>query len=112
MWTIVCIRIEGSEMADSIMLGSALAALAASGATLLVFVGVGVWMIWTGAIKPRIVPAHEIDRAAAELVAGYADPEGEAFARHERAWYESDSAGQVYWRRVRRVVRSRVCSIG
>jgi len=57
--------------------------------------------MWIDAIKPRLIPA-------ADIVANYPDPEGEAFARHERAWYDSDGAEQTYWYRVRKAVQKRM----
>jgi hypothetical protein len=72
------------------------------------FVGLMLWMAWTDTIKPRLIPAGDIDRMADDIVANYADPEEEAFARHERAWYRSDGAQQTYWLRVRKAVRKRL----
>jgi hypothetical protein len=78
------------------------------GGQALIFVGLLLWMIWTDAIKPRLIPADDIDRVAADIIASYSDPELEAFARHERAWYDSDGAVQTYWYRVRKAVRRRL----
>jgi hypothetical protein len=78
------------------------------GGQALIFVGLVLWTIWFDAIKPRLIPAADIDRVAADIVANYPDPEGEAFARHERAWYDSDGAEQTYWYRVRKAVRRRL----
>lgn len=78
------------------------------GGQALIFVGLVLWTIWIDAIKPRLIPAADIDRVAADIVANYPDPEGEAFARHERAWYDSDGAEQTYWYRVRKAVRRRL----
>lgn len=74
----------------------------------LISVGLVLWMLWIDAIKPRLIPAAEINRVAAEIIANYTDPEEEAFARHERAWYDSDGAEQTYWYRVRKAVRRRL----
>ena len=74
----------------------------------LIFIGLMLWMAWTDAIKPRLVPTDDIDRVADEIIASYPDPELEAFARHERAWYRSDGAEQTYWYRVRKAVRRRL----
>lgn len=76
------------------------------GGQALIFIGLVLWMIWTDAIKPRLIPMREIDRVAANIITNYPDPELEAFARHERAWYDSDGAEQTYWYRVRKAVRS------
>lgn len=78
------------------------------GGQALIFVGLVLWTIWIDAIKPRLIPAADIDRVAADIVANYPDPEGEAFARHERAWYDSDGAEQTYWYRVRKAVQKRM----
>ena len=78
------------------------------GGQALIFVGLVLWTIWIDAIKPRLIPAADIDRVAADIVANYPDPEGEAFARHERAWYDSDRAEQSYWYRVRKAVQKRM----
>lgn len=91
--------------------GLALLALAAAGTVLLTFTTVGAWMVWNGSVKPRLIPAEDIDRIAGQIVADYADPEEEAYARYARAWYESDWAGQTYWRRVRKAVHIRICSV-
>ncbi len=73
-----------------------------------IFVALILWTIWTDAIKPGLIPAADIDRVADDIIADYPDPEGEAFARHERAWYDSDGAEQTYWYRVRKAVRRRL----
>lgn len=78
------------------------------GGQALIFVGLVAWGIWTGSIRPRLIPSEEIDRAADDIIASYPDPELEAFARHEHAWYRSEGAEQVYWYRVRKAVRRRL----
>jgi hypothetical protein len=78
------------------------------GGQAVIFLGLILWSVWNDAIKPRLIPAADIDRVAAEIIAGYADPEEEAFARHEAAWYRSEGAEQVYWYRVRKAVRRRL----
>lgn len=78
------------------------------GGQAVIFVGLVLWMVWTDAIKPRLIPADDIARAADDIIASYPDPELEAFARHERAWYDSDGAEQTYWYRVRKAVRWRL----
>lgn len=82
--------------------------LIVSGSQVLIFIGLILWMNWTDTIKPRLIPAAEIDRVADDIIAGYPDPEEEAFARHVRAWYRSDGAEQIYWYRVRKAVRRRL----
>lgn len=78
------------------------------GGQALIFVGLVLWTIWTDAIKPRLIPTDDIARVADEIISRYPDPELEAFARHERAWYDSDGAEQTYWYRVRKAVRRRL----
>jgi|GEM_PF-756207 len=78
------------------------------GGQALAFIGVVLWLIWTDAIKPRLIPRQEIDRVAADIIASFPDPEEEAFARYERAWYRSDAAEQIYCYRVWKAVRKRL----
>lgn len=78
------------------------------GGQLLIFAGLIVWSIWTDAIRPQLIPAKDIDRIAADFISQYPDPEREAFARRERAWYRSESAEQTYWHRVEKAVRRRL----
>lgn len=78
------------------------------GGQAVIFIGLILWTIWTDAIKPRLIPAADIDRVADDLIASHPDPELEAFARHERAWYDSDGAEQTYWYRVRKAVRRKL----
>lgn len=78
------------------------------GGQALIFIGLVLWMIWTDAIKPRLISMREIDRVADDIIARYSDPELEAFARHERAWYDSDGGEQTYWYRVRKTIRRRL----
>lgn len=78
------------------------------GGQALIFIGLVVWTVWIDAIKPRLIPADDINRIADDIIASHPDPELEAFARHERAWYDSDGAEQVYWLRVRKAVRRKL----
>ena len=78
------------------------------GGQAIIFIGLMLWMTWTDAIKPRLISPDDIDRVADDIIANYPDPELEAFARHERAWYRSDGAEQTYWYRVRKAVRRRL----
>lgn len=78
------------------------------GGQVLIFIGFILWDVWTDAVKPRLIPAADIDRVAADIIANYPDPEWEAFARHKRAWNRSDSAEQTYWHRVRKAIRQRL----
>lgn len=82
--------------------------LAFFGGQALIFIGLVLWTVWTDAIKPRLIPTDDIARVADDIIASYPDPELEAFARHERAWYDSDGAKQTYWYRVRKAVRRRL----
>lgn len=59
------------------------------------------------AVKQIATGAPGSPLLAADIIANYPDPEKEAFARHERAWYDSDGAEQTYWHRVRKAVRRR-----
>ena len=78
------------------------------GGQAIIFIGLVLWTVWTDGIKPRLIPADHIARVADDIIASYPDPELEAFARHERAWYDSDGAEQTYWHRVRKAVRRRL----
>jgi hypothetical protein len=42
--------------------------LAFFGGQALASIGVVLWLIWTDAIKPRLIPRQEIDRVAADIV--------------------------------------------
>lgn len=95
-------------MIDVIAVGVQWFLLLFFGGQAVIFAGLVLWAVWTDAIKPRLIPAAEIDRVADDIIAGYADPEEEAFARHERAWYRSDGEEQTYWYRVRKAVRRRL----
>ncbi len=78
------------------------------GGQVIIFVSLMLWTIWTDAIKPRLISTQVIDRTADEIIRNLADPDDEAFARHERAWYRSNGTEQTYWRRVRKAVRRRL----
>ena len=78
------------------------------GGQALIFIGLVLWMVWTDGIQPRLIPADDIARVADDIIDSYPDPELEAFARHERAWHDSDGAGQTYWYRVRKAVQKRL----
>lgn len=71
-----------------------------------------IWIIWSELIRPRFIPAAEIERMAADIIARYDNPEAEALARSHRAWMRSDSAGQLVWSRVRKSIRkNRSCKL-
>lgn len=78
------------------------------GGQVLIFIGFILWDVWTDAVKPRLIPAADIDRIAADIIANYSDPELEAFARHKHAWNHNDGAEQTYWHRVRKAIRRRL----
>ncbi|QGA58136.1 hypothetical protein [Brucella sp. 2280] len=78
------------------------------GGQVLIFIGFVLWDVWTDAVKPRLIPADDIDRIAADIIANYPDPEWETFARHKQAWNRSEGAKQTYWYRVRKAVRRRL----
>jgi hypothetical protein len=78
------------------------------GSQVVIFIGLVLWSIWTDAIKPRLIPLGDIENVADEIIAKFADPELEAFARQEQAWYRSDRAEQAYWYRIRKAVRRRL----
>lgn len=78
------------------------------GVQALAFVCLALQMAWTQVIKPRLIPAEDIDKVATEIIATYPDPEEEAFGRHEEAWYRGDGAEQTYWHRVRKAIRRRL----
>lgn len=95
-------------MTDIVVLGVKWVLFLFFGGQAVIFISLMLWTIWTDAIRPRLIPMQEIDRAAGDIIANYAAPEEEAFARHERAWYRSDGAEQTYWLRVRKAVRKRL----
>lgn len=78
------------------------------GAQAMLFVCLVLWVVWTDAIRPRLVPTSVIDGIADDIIADYDDPESEASARHERAWHRSDGAEITHWHRVRKRVRRRL----
>lgn len=83
------------------ILGWALAVVAAS--PIILAVGME---IWTGAIKPRLIPSPEIERLANEVLTKYPDdPEQAAFREEEYYWYRCDTFEQWKWRRVRREIQ-------
>lgn len=107
-------RVHGSDMSLIDLLLTVLhwLLLAFFGGQALIFIGLVLWMVWIDAIKPRLIPMREIDRVATDIIANFPDPEEEAFARHERAWYRSDGAEQTYWYRVRKAVKRRLTARG
>ncbi|MBS0260102.1 MAG: hypothetical protein JSR13_20515 [Proteobacteria bacterium] len=82
------------------------------GGQAIVFVGLVMWAFWNNAIEPMLISADDIGTVADDIINSYLEPELEAFARQERAWHESDGAGQAYWYRVRKIVRLRLENCG
>ena len=78
------------------------------GSQAVIFIGLLLWLIWTDAIKQRLIPSGDIENVADEIIAKFADRERDAFARHEQAWYRCGGADQVYWYRIRKAVRWRL----
>lgn len=65
--------------------------------------GAFLWELWEGSVRPRLVPASEIDALAAAMLARHGDRTEEmAFIEEDRAWRYSDSYEQGKWRRVRK----------
>lgn len=65
--------------------------------------GAFLWEFWEGRVRPRLVPASEIDALAAAMLARHGDRAEEmAFIEEDRAWRYSESFEQGKWRRVRK----------
>lgn len=65
--------------------------------------GAFLWELWEGGIRPRLIPASEIDALAASMLARHGDRAEEmAFVEEDRAWRYSESFEQGKWRRVRK----------
>lgn len=76
--------------------------------------GVGVFVfsigfvIWHDSIKPRLIPREEISRLADDIAVRYPDGTDDAAYRElEAAWWKSDGAEQVKWKRVLKEIRRR-----
>jgi hypothetical protein len=64
-----------------------------------------VWVIWEGAIRPRLIPAAEIEAEARRLLARWGDRAAEmAFIEEDRAWRYSETFEQGRWHRVRLMI--------
>lgn len=64
-----------------------------------------VWVIWEGSIRPRLIPAAEIEADARRLLARWGDRAAEmAFIKEDRAWRYSETFEQGRWRRVRMMI--------
>jgi hypothetical protein len=95
----------GAEMLEVLGHGLSWLVLVFFGSQVAIFIGLIFWSMWTDAITPRLIPFIEIERAADEIIAKFADPEQEAFERHQQAWYRCEGAEQAYWYRIRKAVR-------
>lgn len=70
--------------------------------------GAFMWEVWSGAVRPRLISAGEINALAASLVLEHGSRAVEiASIQEDRAWRYSDSFEQGKWRRVRRHLRQK-----
>jgi hypothetical protein len=59
------------------------------------------WIFWRGHVRPRLIPAHQIETDAVQMITHYGDDAFErAITEEDRAWRYSDSFEQGRWRRV------------
>lgn len=64
-----------------------------------------VWVIWEGSIRPRLIPADEIEAEARRLLVRWGDRAVEmAFIEEDRAWRYSETFEQGRWHRVRLMI--------
>lgn len=74
--------------------------------------GALLWELWEGAVRPRLVPASDIDALAAAMLARHGDRAEEmAFIEEDHAWRYSESFEQGKWRRVRKRVEGMRCDV-
>ena len=60
------------------------------------------YVVWQGIVRPRLIPAAEVERLAAELLERHGDRAADvAFADECHAWRHSDGFERGKWRRVR-----------
>lgn len=86
-------------------------AYAVAGFGVFVF-GIG-FVIWHESIKPRLIPREEILRLADDITVRHPDdPDYAAYRELEAAWWKSDGAEQVKWKRVLKEIRRREASAG
>jgi hypothetical protein len=72
--------------------------------------GIG-FVIWNDSIKPRLIPREDIARLADDIAARHPDdPDHAAYIELEAAWWRSDGAEQVKWKRVLKEIRRRAAS--
>jgi hypothetical protein len=70
--------------------------------------GALVWMVWSGLIRPRLIPRQEIGRLADGLAAQYGDSaEATAALEEDRARRRLELFEEMKWRRIRRQLRRR-----
>lgn len=80
-----------------------------AGAGVFIF-GIG-FVIWNDSIKPRLIPREDIARLADDIAARHPDdPDYAAYSELEAAWWRSDGAEQVKWKRVLKEIRRRAAS--
>jgi len=73
-----------------------------------IVIGIG-WVIYEGAILPRLVPRKEIEAMADEVMRNHPDdPEEWALIEEHAAWYRSLNFEQGKWHRVRKAIRRRL----
>ena len=66
------------------------------------------WLVWEGFVRPRLIPAAEIEALAEEMIATYGPhAEEAAFVEEDRAWRASRPFEQGQWRRVGAALRRR-----
>jgi len=69
--------------------------------------GAILWVVWNGVVRPFLIPRHEIERLADELIERYGNRAEEiAHGEEHGAWRNSDGFGQGKWRRVRRWIET------
>ncbi len=79
----------------------------------LIWIGIGaatspiwgalLWMLWEGQIRPRLIPATEIESLATTMAGRHGGRAAErALVEEDRAWRYSRPFEQGKWRRVRK----------
>jgi hypothetical protein len=64
--------------------------------------GVLLYVLWQTVVRPRLIPAEEVERLAAELLERHGNHAAKvAFADECHAWRHSNGFEQGKWRRVR-----------
>jgi len=67
--------------------------------------GALLYVLWRNVICPRLIPAADIERLAADLRERHGERAAEAASAGEfQAWRHSDGVAQGKWRRVRRQI--------